>query len=133
MSLRLSCTVLGTFYLLLLLLPTKLHAYPLRITSSPRQCRASLCQVACTAVKKAAIDSDSGDRQAPPASYNLLEQLQRHTTVWADTADMTTVERLASAASVNDVTTNPSIIAATARRSAGATEESPFQVTSVQE
>lgn len=131
MNLRLFRTALGTgtFCLLLLLLPRKHHAYPLRITSSPRQCRASHRQISRTAVSSAAIDSDGGDPQTPPAGNNLLEQLQRHTTVWADTADLATVERLACAAGINDVTTNPSIVAATARRSAGATEKSPFQVT----
>lgn len=131
MNLRLSCTALGTgiFSLLLLLLPGKHHAYPLRITS-PRQCRSSHRQISRTAVSPAAIDSDGGDPQTPPAGNTLLEQLQRHTTIWADTADLATVERLACTAGVNDVTTNPSIVAATARRSAGATEESPFQVNS---
>lgn len=81
---------------------------------------------------RAETDHDGDNPQAPPAG-NLLKQLQRRTTVWADTADLATVERLAWAADVNDVTTNPSIVAATAQRSAGVTGGSPFQVTSVHE
>lgn len=44
---------------------------------------------------------------------NLLEQLQRHTTIWADTANVASVERL-SRVGIVDVTTNPSIVSATA-------------------
>lgn len=133
MSLRLydSCTLLGTFFCLLLLL-TRHHAYPLR-TRSPRQCGASYRQNLRTAAMSTATEND-GSQQTPAAgtTISLLDQLQRQTTVWADTADLATVERLACAG-VNDATTNPSIIAATTRRSAGPSGKSPFQVTSAHE
>lgn len=135
MSLRLhdSCTTLSGAFFCLLLLPTRHHAYPLAITS-PRQCRASCLQNLRTAAMSTTTASD-GDPRAPAAGTTrstLLDQLQSQTTVWADTADLATVERLAFAG-VNDVTTNPSIVAATARRSAGPAGESPFQVNSAHE
>lgn len=59
---------------------------------------------------------------------NLLEQLQRHTTVWADTADVASVERL-SRVGIVDVTTNPSIVSATALGDVDATSTLLTQVT----
>lgn len=47
---------------------------------------------------------------------SLLQQLQRHTTIWADTADVKTVRRFGGTAGIEDVTTNPSIVSATARQ-----------------
>lgn len=55
---------------------------------------------------------------------NLLEQLQLQTTIWADTADVSTVQRLNRDLGVVDVTTNPSIVSATARKVGGAAAES---------
>lgn len=51
---------------------------------------------------------------------NLLEQLQQQTAIWADTADVNTVQHLNRDLGVLDVTTNPSIVSATARRDDGA-------------
>lgn len=50
------------------------------------------------------------------APANLLEQLQRRTTIWADTADVGEVAQLARGFGIADVTTNPSIVFATARK-----------------
>lgn len=59
---------------------------------------------------------------------NLLEQLQRHTTIWADTANVASIERL-SRVGIVDVTTNPSIVSATALGDEGAASTLLAQVT----
>lgn len=53
-------------------------------------------------------------------SGSLLEQIRKKTRVWADTADVETVERLKQSLGLEDVTTNPSIVSATALREAAA-------------
>lgn len=62
-------------------------------------------------------DDGSGFGQAEElAQTNLLAQVQRFTTIWADTADVGVVQRFAGTAGVKDVTTNPSIVLATVQR-----------------
>lgn len=82
-------------------------------TGSPQQpCRRSHIH---GEPRRASNGGDSGIT----APNNLLEQVQRRTTVWADTADLSTVEQLNHDLGLVDVTTNPSIVAATALQGAG--------------
>ncbi|CBN79725.1 transaldolase B [Ectocarpus siliculosus] len=82
-------------------------------TGSPQQpCRQSHIH---GEPRRASNRGDSG----VTAPNNLLEQVQRRTTVWADTADLSTVEQLNHDLGLVDVTTNPSIVAATALQGAG--------------
>ncbi|CAN0521048.1 unnamed protein product, partial [Ectocarpus sp. 8 AP-2014] len=83
-------------------------------TGSPQQpCRQS--HIHHGEPRRASNGGDSG----VAAPNNLLEQVQRRTTVWADTADLSTVEQLNHDLGLVDVTTNPSIVAATALQGAG--------------
>lgn len=66
------------------------------------------------------------DKERTPA--NLLEQLQRFTTVWADTANAGIVKRFMRTAGIVDVTTNASIMSSTVQRELGAGGVLPTQV-----
>lgn len=62
------------------------------------------------------------------APNNLLEQVRRRTTVWVDTADLSTVEQLNHDLGLVEVTTNPSIVAAAALQGTGSERSLVVQV-----
>lgn len=64
--------------------------------------------------------SAEGGQGPHKTSSNLLEQIRKHAVVWADTANVHTVKHLEQSLGLEDVTTNPSIVSATARQDAGA-------------
>lgn len=88
-----------------------------KINGAPqRQCRQRSLGVGCS------TGGDRSSNDVPAGADTLLGQVQTQTTIWSDTADVDTVERLRRSLGIVDVTTNPSIVSAIARGKAAAGE-----------